>query len=172
MFRLPFLLPVILMTEALAAPAIRYNVRFPAPQTHYAEITATIPTEGKPAVELFMAVWTPGSYLVREYARNVEALAARDESGKALTVTKTRKNRWRIETGRVPLINVTYRLYCREMSVRTNWVDERFAVLNGAATFVTLVDKAAREHEVTLELPPGWKTTMSGLPEGAGPHRY
>src|SRR2546423_15627129 len=115
MFRLPFLLPVILMTEALAAPAIRYNVRFPAPQTHYAEITATIPTEGKPAVELFMAVWTPGSYLFREYARNVEALAARDESGKALPVTKTPKKRWRNQPRPGAPINASHRPDCREM---------------------------------------------------------
>ena len=46
---------------------IRYTLSFPAPQTHYVDVVATIPTDGRPEVELMMAVWTPGSYLVREY---------------------------------------------------------------------------------------------------------
>ena len=56
--------------------AIRYTVRFPAPQTNYLEVHAIVPTDGRPAIEMMMAVWTPGSYLVREYERNVEAVRA------------------------------------------------------------------------------------------------
>ena len=52
-----------------SAESIRYTLRFPAPHTHYMEVEAVYPTEGRPQVELFMAVWTPGSYLVREYER-------------------------------------------------------------------------------------------------------
>ena len=60
------------------------------------------------------------------------------------------------------------------MSVRTNWVEDSFALLNGAPTFVTLVGGLARPHDVRLELPPEWKTTMTGLPEAPGhdPHHY
>ena len=50
---------------------IRYTLRFPAPHTHYVEVEAALPTDEKPWIELTMAVWTPGSYLVREYARHV-----------------------------------------------------------------------------------------------------
>lgn len=164
-----------IMTSPLAAqqPAssyepVRYTVSFPAPQTHYAVVEAYFPTGGQPSIEVFMPVWTPGSYLIREYARNVE-----DVKGPG-AVVKTTKNRWRIDTGGAPRIRVTYRVYCREMSVRTNWVDDSFALLNGAPTFMTLVGGLARPHEVALELPPAWKTTMSGMDEIAGgaPHRY
>ena len=58
------------MSEFLAP--IRYTLCFPAPHTHYVEVEATIPTGAKPFIELAMAVWTPGSYLVREYARHVD----------------------------------------------------------------------------------------------------
>src|SRR5881628_1243293 len=66
-------------TREAPAPAktpIRYTLTFPAPQTHYVEVTAAIPTRGRTEIELMMAVWTPGSYLVREYERNVEGLTA------------------------------------------------------------------------------------------------
>ena len=77
------LLVALPMQSNAASEPIRYVLRFPAPQTHYVEVEADVPTGGRPAVELMMAVWTPGSYLVREYARNVEGLAATDPGGRA-----------------------------------------------------------------------------------------
>ena len=56
---------------------ISYTLRFPAPATHYVDIEMDVPTSAQPQLELRMAVWTPGSYLVREYSRNVEAVAPR-----------------------------------------------------------------------------------------------
>ena len=120
--------------------AIAYTLRFPAPDTHYVEVEAELPTSGRQAIELMMAVWTPGSYMVREFARQVEGITATAPDGRPLAIEKVRKNRWRVETGGAPRAVVRYRLYAREMSVRTNFVDAGFAILNGAPTFVTLVD--------------------------------
>jgi predicted metalloprotease with PDZ domain len=145
---------------------ISYVLRFPAPQTHYVEVEALIPTDGQPAVELMMAVWTPGSYMVREFARNVEELSAATEAGAPLPVEKTRKNRWRIASKGVPRIRLRYRLYAHEMSVRTNFVDSSFAILNGAATFITRADGGPRPHNVRVVLPPAWKELVCPLPQG------
>ena len=108
------------------------------------------------------------------YARNVEAIHVTGEDGKVLTFAKSRKNQWRVETGGANVIRFAYRIYCREMSVRTNWVEDGFALLNGAATFVTLVGSLDRPHEVTLQLPAAWKTSITGLEEAPGGpgHRY
>ena len=132
-----------------------------------------VPTDGRPQVELMMAVWTPGSYLVREYARNVEAVTAATEDGRALQVDKFDKNRWRVATGGAPSVEVSYRVYAREMSVRTNWVETDFAMLNGAPTFMTLADGRARPHEVVIRPAPDWRTSATGLAEmPGGSHRY
>ncbi|MFL6197449.1 MAG: M61 family metallopeptidase [Thermoanaerobaculia bacterium] len=153
---------------------ISYTLRFPAPQTHYVEVEAVVPTDGRPEIEMMMAVWTPGSYLVREYARNVEGLSAADEQGGGLPVEKTVKNRWRIETRNAPRVTLRYRVYAREMSVRTNFVDSSFALINGAPTFLTPVGGESRPHLVRMELPPEWTVSSSPLPhpEGGGPHDY
>src|SRR6187455_2911095 len=168
-----------LMMHAVAARAqsapepIRYTLSFPAPQTHYVEITATVPTGRRPDVELMMPVWTPGSYLVREYARNVEAMTAAGLDGRPLDVDKSKKNHWRIATGGAPSITVRYRVYCREMSVRTNWVEAGFAMLNGAPTFITLADLSPRPHDVTIVPAAGWKRSMTSLPSVDGSeHHY
>ncbi len=59
-------------------------LRIAAPATHYLDVEASFPTSGKPTIDLMMAVWTPGSYLVREFARHVEQVRARNPSGQAL----------------------------------------------------------------------------------------
>lgn len=158
-----------------AAPQpIRYTLSFPAPHTHYVEVEAECPTGGRPEIELVMAVWTPGSYLVREFSRHVEAVAA-ESGGLARVVEKTAKNRWRVSTGGAPAVIVRYRVYGREMSVRTNFIEPEFALLNGAPTFLTLADEQQpRPHEVLLKLPPAWQSSMTGLPgaPGGAPHHY
>jgi predicted metalloprotease with PDZ domain len=160
--------------SAQSAPEpIRYTLSFPAPQTHYVEVTASVPTGRRADVDLMMAVWTPGSYLVREYARNVEAVTASGPDGRALNVDKSKKNHWRIATGGAPTITLKYRVYSREMSVRTNWVESDFALLNGAPTFITLADLSPRPHEVILNPASGWKRSITALPAMDGSdHRY
>jgi len=162
--------PAILYGAEMSEP-ISYTLRFPAPETHYVEVEARIPTGGLPAVDLMMPVWTPGSYILREYARNVEAIRAfgdTEEKTAPLAVRKTAKNRWRVETGGHPRVTVRYRVYGRELSVRTNFVDASFALLNGAATFLTPVGEGGRPHEVQLVPPAGWKSVVTPLPAAPG----
>jgi predicted metalloprotease with PDZ domain len=168
------LAPVFLL--AIAAPAslqaqalepIRYTLRFPAPHTHYVEVEATLPTAGRPDVEVYMATWTPGSYLIREYERQVEAVTAAN-GATALAVEKSKKNRWKITTGGARSVTLRYKVYSREMTVRNNWVEAGFAMLNGAPTFITLVERAVRPHEVKVELPAAWKGVQTPLMPVAG----
>jgi predicted metalloprotease with PDZ domain len=152
---------------------IRYTLRFPAPHTHYVEVSAEVPTSAQSEVELMMAVWTPGSYLIREYARHIERVAATAPDGSRLVVQKSAKNRWVVRTGGAHTIVVSYGVYGREMSVRTNWIEAGFALLNGAPTFLTLAERSSRPHEVSLALPSSWASSVTALPAVAGAeHTY
>lgn len=158
--------------DAQALDPIRYTLRFPAPHTHYVEVEAAIPTAGRAEVEVYMATWTPGSYLIREYERHVEAVTA-SAGPRALAVAKSAKNRWKITTGGAPAVTLRYRVYSREMTVRNNWVESAFAMLNGAPTFITLVEHAARPHDVRVELPAAWKRVETPLePVSGSPNTY
>jgi len=101
-------------TNATRSP-IRYAVSFPRPETHYMEVTAEVPTSGRSSIEMMMAVWTPGSYLIREYERHVEAVRAA-AGERPLTVEKSAKNRWRVQTGGASSVTVSYRVYAHESS--------------------------------------------------------
>lgn len=159
------------LAPARAAEPITYTLSFPAAHNHYVDVEARLPIEGRTQLEVMMAVWTPGSYLIREYARHIEDLRATSDTGQALPITKTRKNRWRItDLGGASAVVLRYRVYGREMSVRTNWIERDFALLNGAPTFITLVDDpGARPHLVRVTLPERWKGVYTALPpvEGA-----
>ena len=160
---------------AQTAEPVTYTLRFPEPHTHYVSVEASVPTGGRHEIELMMAVWTPGSYLIREFARHVEEVTARTPTGGPLTVEKSRKNRWRVSTDGADRIVVSYLVYGREMSVRTNWIEADFAILNGAPTFLTIADDdRVRPHDVTLELPTGWRRSVTGLTPRVdrGPHTY
>ncbi len=146
---------------------IRYTLRFPAPHTHYVEVEAEIPAAGRAQVEVYMATWTPGSYLIREYERHIEGVTA-SAGSRPLAVEKSTKNRWRIVTGGAAHVTLRYKVYAREMTVRNNWVESAFAMINGAPTFLTLVERAARAHEVRIELPAVWKNVQTALTPLAG----
>lgn len=153
--------------RAQALDPIRYTLRFPAPHTHYVEVEAALPTGGRAEVEVYMPTWTPGSYLIREYERNVEAVTA-VAGTRTLAVAKSTKNRWKITTGGAPSVTLRYKVYSREMTVRNNWVESSFAMINGAPTFLTLVEKASRPHDVRIELPAAWKKIETPLEPVAG----
>jgi predicted metalloprotease with PDZ domain len=161
------------VSPAQTLEPIRYTISFPAPHTHYVEVEAQYPAEGRATIDLMMAVWTPGSYLVREYERNVEGLTAVNQSRAPLSVEKTRKNRWRVVTGGASTVSLRYRVYAHEMSVRTNWVDDEMALVNGAPTFITLLESPSRRaHEVRVVLPRGWKASYAPMAHGPIDNSY
>src|ERR1043165_4837429 len=80
-------------TFSAAAPEISYTVSMPKPYTHLLEVEMRLRGNTPPArTDLIMPVWTPGSYLVREFERNVQDFDAKDAGGRALRWAKTNKN--------------------------------------------------------------------------------
>jgi predicted metalloprotease with PDZ domain len=154
--------------------AIEYTLGFEGAHNHYVDVAMIAPTGGAETIELVMAAWTPGSYLVRDYSRHIESLAAASPSGEALAMRKVAKNRWRLATGGAASIAVSYRVYGREPTVRTNFIDADIAMLNGAPTFLTVEGQQQRPHDVLLRPRQGWPRSLTGLAPhpGGAPHHY
>ena len=152
-------------------PAIRYEIDFPETRNHYLHVTARFKTK-KPKTELMMATWAPGSYLIREYARHIDSMTIVDQAGNPVKFEKTKKNRWMLQTKGVQSVTLKYRLYCNEMTVRTNWTGNAYSMINGAPTFITPVDARQKKHSVKLNLPKHWKRSACALATPEGPHEY
>jgi len=135
---------------------------------HEVEVVLTLPPgAAAEGAVLALPAWTPGSYLVRDYARFLDRLAVRDEQGRALAADKLDKQRWRLPAARGPL-TVTYRLFCNDLTVRTNHVDATHAHLVGAATFLYLEGQGQRPVTVAFEgWPADWRVA-SALPQSGG----
>ena len=73
-----------------------YDVDFTGFAQRYLNVTMSI--ECPTPCEIKMATWTPGSYLIREYARNISRLMVQTTEGKELGVTKVNKNTWTVDT--------------------------------------------------------------------------
>ncbi len=158
--------------QSLGPAGLQYEVDLTGSINHYVTVTLTAQPTG-PQTELMMATWTPGSYLVREYARHIDRITARDEDGDSLLLLKTRKNRWLVETPDGKPFQVTYRIYCNETSVRTNSAKREYCVLNGAPTFLTIPEQFDHPHRLRLNLPDNWKVSATSLrPIDGESHSY
>jgi predicted metalloprotease with PDZ domain len=159
--------------SAQTGAPVAYTIAFPKLAAHTARVQMTLPTNGQPAVELMMAQWTPGYYRTQDFAAGVDSVSARGADGSPLAVQRSRRNRWRVETGGAPTVTVSYRVKAASKSLMGNWVGDTLVVLNGAPTFLTPVGAENNPATVTLALPAGW-TSMTALDSAAGraPNRY
>jgi predicted metalloprotease with PDZ domain len=146
-----------------ATPAkISYNVTFPQVQAHYADIEMNIEHLSQPTLVLKMPVWTPGSYLVREFAKSVEGFTV-SANGKEIPFIKTRKNWWSINTKGLNNVTIKYKVYCFEISVRTAFVDISHAFLSTSGIF--MYPEGMLNQPSTIHIVPfgGWDKVSTSL---------
>src|SRR5688572_10555917 len=135
-YRLPFLvLFYLLAIAAQAAPKLTYRLAMPEPQTHYYEVEMHLQGFKEKYLDIKMPVWAPGSYLVREFPKHVESFSAVAGTNN-LKASKINKNTWRVYSNKSRDVKVRYKVYAFELTVRTSFLDEMHAYLNGTSVFM------------------------------------
>ena len=153
---------------AAAPPEIAFTVGMSKPWTHLLEVQVSVKWDQMPeALDLKMPVWTPGSYLIREYARHVQDFDVKNSAGGELAWQKTSKNTWTVKTNGAKEIKATYRVYANELTVRTNEVNSEHAFWNNAATLMFVKGQLAAPSTITVNPYGDWKIA-TGLPQAAG----
>ncbi|MFO0939648.1 MAG: hypothetical protein U0930_02655 [Pirellulales bacterium] len=168
---------------------LTYQVNLKDASHHLARITLWVPVDGQSLTEIVFPVWTPGSYMLREYTRNIESIRAvfcetqktsdtageqTSESISPITAQSTLlfqpvelgregKNRWIIRHANAGVLQIDYVLYCRENTVRTNWLDVDYGFLTGAATFPWVEGRQDDAIRIELQLPDRWDNTACSL---------
>lgn len=152
-----------------AVPEINYTVSMSKPWTHLLEVEMRVKSSSAlgAKTEIVMPVWTPGSYLIREYARHVQDFAAKDANGNTLFWEKTDKNNWQITTKGAKEIVVTYKVYANELTVRTNELNSEHAFFNNAALLMYPKGQLAAPSTVRVIPYGNWKVA-TGLPKIQG----
>ena len=148
---------------------IFYQVAMSQPQSHLFEVTLKVNNWHKGKLDLKMPVWTPGSYLVREYAKQVQDFSAEDSNSKKLLSShKLAKNHWQIDTENCSNLTVSYQVFANDLTVRTNHLDATHGYFNGAALFFFIPGLEEQAIQVNIVPPqPDWQviTTLDSPSE-------
>lgn len=140
------------------------------PTTHMARviISGTRPKKER-FLTFFLPSWSPGSYLMREYARNVRWFKFFDASGKRLYFEQTHKGQWRLDFDNPEFgacdgkFTLEYEVYCHELTVRTSHIDESHAFIHGPSVFMGVLGQNLINPTLEIEFPPLWSNVSTGL---------
>ena len=116
-------------------------------------------------LKLKMPVWAPGSYLVREFAKNVEDFQVKSK-GEPAKFEKSDKNTWTINLKEQDAVDVTYKVYANELSVRTSFVNDQHAYINGTSVFMYVDGLKENPSKVIVKPYKEWKAISTGLKSG------
>jgi predicted metalloprotease with PDZ domain len=154
-----------------APPEISYTVSMSKPYTHLLEVEMRLRAPGRlpSQLNLIMPVWSPGSYLIREFERHVQDFMVSDTAGggRALRWQKTNKNTWRVETDGARELRVTYQVYANDLSVRTNDLNDRHANWNNVALLMYPEGHLSAPSSLRVVPFADWKVA-TGLPAVPG----
>lgn len=146
----------------MQSSVISFDISFSDPQAHYADITMLIEGFNHEFVDIKMPVWAPGSYLIREYAKNIERFQAIGHNQQPIRHEKITKNTWRVFSAHADF-RVHYSLYGFENSVRTSFIDASHAFLSPVGTFMHIEGHLDHAVSVTVNLPSNWSKVSTGL---------
>lgn len=148
----------------MSNPLISFKLSFPNAQAHYVEVKMQITNiNDEEYIDVKMPVWAPGSYLIREYSKNVERFEAFTNDTIAVKTDKINKNTWRIFNSQKD-VTIQYAVYAFETSVRTSFIDSSRAFLSPVGIFMFVDDALDLSATVEIELPSEWNKISTGLP--------
>lgn len=143
---------------------LTYHLSMPQPNSHYFAVKIDVKGNTANTQEFKLPVWTPGSYLVREFSKNLNQVKAIDINNKELIVNKKTKNAWEIQCAGQENFTIFYEVYAFELSVRTPYLDNTHGFVAGAAVF--MYTEATKNQRGLLKVYPhqSFKKVSTALP--------
>jgi predicted metalloprotease with PDZ domain len=131
---------------------VRYAVRIGELHAHRYAVEMRI---DRPAAvqRVSLPVWIPGSYLVREFARHISRLTAR-QGNKTLPVTQVDKCNWEVTCDTARPLVLAYEVYAFDDSVRAAWLDAQRGFFNATSLLLRAHGLQAAPHLLDVPRPP------------------
>ena len=158
--RIGLLLLLCIFAHAAAAQRgldIKYNVAVGDPAARQFKITTDIANINQPKLELALPTWTPGWYVVENYAKNVIRLRITDSNGKVLQPRMTKKQTWSVDTSGVKKIRVEYDYSATILALNQAKVGDDFAFFTGIELFLEPVGHRDTPSTLRFDIPARWK---------------
>lgn len=138
---------------------ITYTISMPEPNSHLFHVSIEVDGLNGAAQDLVLPAWTPGSYMIRDYARHVQGFTARTVDGTPLLWRKVAKDTWRIETQGANGLFASYHVYAHDLTVRTSHLDATHAYFNGASLFMYAAGRTNECLRLAVMPPDEWQVT-------------
>lgn len=153
--------------------AIHYTIVPKDLAGHLFNVTVTVANPDPDGQTFALPAWIPGSYMIREFARNIVRIRA-DSGGQPLALTKLDKHSWRAAPTTGPL-TLHYEVYAWDLSVRAAHLDQTHGFFNGTSVFLRVLGQESLVHQVDIQRPAdpaakAWRVATA-MPE-AGAKRY
>jgi predicted metalloprotease with PDZ domain len=130
---------------------IRYQIGSRLPASHYFDVSLRIDNPDPSGQQLRLPNWIPGSYMIRDFARNLLDLRAEGAGGE-LALEQIDKSNWRVAASSGP-VTLSYKVYANDLSVRAAHLDHDHGYYNGSSVFLEVVGQAEQPCEVMIERP-------------------
>ncbi|MBO9536703.1 M61 family metallopeptidase [Herbaspirillum sp.] len=135
------------------ATPIRYTITSNDPASHVYDVTVTVDKPAADGQVFSLPAWIPGSYMIREFAKNIVRLRA-ESGGKKVSIRKIDKHTWQAAACAAPL-TLSYQVYAWDLSVRTAHLDQTHGFFNGTSVFLAAHGFEQAQHVVDIRRPEG-----------------
>ena len=133
---------------------VHYRIVPVQPEAHLFGVTLQIKQPDPAGQRLSLPAWIPGSYMIRDFAKNIVTIEARDGDGETVALEKLDKQTWRCGTCNGP-ITVMYTVYAWDLSVRSAHLDTTHGYFNGTSVFLRVHGQDDSPCSVLIERPAG-----------------
>ena len=130
---------------------ITYKIGSANPAGHYFDITLTITNPDPEGQVLRLPAWIPGSYMIRDFARNIIEIEASCDNS-SIGFTQLDKSSWQLDACEEP-VTIQYRVYAWDLSVRSAHLDTTHGFFNGTSVFLEVVGQGGQKCEVEIIRP-------------------
>ncbi len=148
---------------------IHYLVEIDKPESHLVKVCLNIKSLTTNNFKVFMPSWSPGSYLMREYARHIRWFGASLSNGEPLFYQQIAKGIWEIDITKSDLKSkatdfcIQYEIYCKELTVRTSHVDQSHAFLHGPSYLMGVLGEKMIDPTIEFRFPLSWSKISTSL---------
>jgi len=137
---------------------IQYQVQPSSPEAHLFTVILKIAKPDPDGQCLTLPAWIPGSYMIRDFAKNIVSLKASSQ-GKVVAVEKLDKQSWRCAPC-IGALLIEYQVYAWDLSVRSAHLDTTHGYFNGTSLFLRVVGKESVACKVDIQPPSGKRYTQ------------
>lgn len=137
---------------------IHFDVHVSSVAGHLIDIEMTVFSPNSDGQIVSLPSWIPGSYMIRDFAKSIVSMEAKDADGNTLIIEKLDKQTWHIEAC-TKVIKVIYQIYCFDHSVRSAFICDQYAFFNGTSAFLQV--KGQEQVPISVLIKPGEQTAST-----------